>query len=297
MDVVVTGSSGLIGSRLVQTLREQGHQVVRLVRSGGGPDTARWDLDAGTIEAAALDGAGAVVHLAGESIASSRWTDAQKARIMGSRVKGTTLLAETLAGLSSPPSVFLSGSAVGYYGETGDTAVDESGPAGDDFPSLVAQRWEACAQPAIDAGVATAFLRTGVVLDADGGALKAQLLPFKLGLGGRAGSGRQYLSWITLDDHVRATITLLTAGLTGPVNLTAPNPCTNAEFAKALGAALGRPTFIIPMFGPRVLYGRELADSLLLTSQRVVPGALNGIGFAFDHPDIDGALRSVLDAA
>ena len=219
---------------------------------------------------------------------------------MDSRVRGTTLLAEALAGLDSPPSVFLSGSAVGYYGDTTDHPTDESGPTGSDFPALVCQRWESCASPAVTAGIPTTYLRTGVVLDKDGGALKAQLPAFRFGLGGRAGSGRQYLSWITLDDHVRATMFLLehvtsSPSLQGPVNVTSPNPCTNAEFTRALGRAVHRPTTVLPMFGPRILFGRELADSLLLTSQRIIPAALEGAGFSFDHTDIDEALRSVLD--
>ncbi|MFZ4668367.1 MAG: TIGR01777 family oxidoreductase [Microthrixaceae bacterium] len=296
MDIAVTGASGLIGRALTRHLTDGGHRVLRLVRPGaaGGTDTAVWDPVAGTIDAASLEGVDAVVHLAGEGIAEKKWTVEQKARILDSRVDGTTLLATTLAGLEAKPAVFLSGSAIGFYGDTGDRPTDESGPAGTDFPASVCVAWEAAAAPAVDAGIRTAFLRTGIVMSTDGGALAKQLPFFKMGLGGRAGSGRQYQSWITLNDEVRAIEFLLDADVAGPVNLTAPNPSTNSEFTKMLGKVLGRPTTILPMFGPRLLYGRELADSLLLTSQRIVPAALTDAGFAFDDPELEGALRSVL---
>lgn len=296
MDIAVTGASGLIGRALTRRLTDGGHRVLRLVRPGstGGSDTAAWDPVAATIDSASLEGIDAVVHLAGEGIAEKKWTADQQARILDSRVDGTTLLATALAGLETKPSVFLSGSAIGYYGDTGDRPTDETGPAGHDFPARVCVAWEAAASPAVDAGIRTAFLRTGIVMSTDGGALAKQLPFFKLGLGGRAGSGRQYQSWITLNDEIRAIEFLLTAELTGPVNLTAPNPATNSEFTKTLGRVLGRPTTILPMFGPRLLYGRELADSLLLTSQRIVPAALTDAGFAFDDPELEGALRSVL---
>ncbi len=297
MDIAVTGSTGLIGTRLVRDLSAEGHRVLRLVRPGSGPsggDTAVWDPAAGTIDAAALEGIDAVVHLAGEGIAEKRWTDEQKDRILSSRTEGTGLLARTLAGLDRPPATFLSGSAIGYYGDTGDSVTDESGSAGDDFPARVCVQWEAAAAPAVEAGLRVAYLRTGIVLDAGGGALGRQLPFFRFGLGGRAGSGRQYLSWITLRDEVRAIRFLLDAGIAGPVNLTAPAPVTNAEFTKTLGRVLGRPTTILPMFGPRLLFGRELADSLLLTSQRVVPAALEAAGFSFEDPELEGGLRAVL---
>jgi hypothetical protein len=307
MDIAVTGSTGLIGRRLVQDLADTGHRVLRLVRPGssstgsssggtssGGTDTATWDPAAGTIDAAALEGIDGVVHLAGEGIAEKRWTDEQQRRILTSRTDGTTVLAEALAKLERPPGVFLSGSAVGYYGDTGDRPTDESAGPGDDFPARVCVQWEAAAAPAVDAGIRVAYLRTGIVLDAEGGALGRQLPFFKLGLGGRAGPGTQYLSWITLNDEVRAIRFLLEADVSGPVNLTAPNPVTNAEFTKALGRVLGRPTTILPMAGPRLLFGRELADNLLLTSQRVVPAALEAAGFVFEDPEIEPALRAVL---
>jgi uncharacterized protein (TIGR01777 family) len=302
MDIAVTGSTGLIGTRLVSALRDGGHRVLAMVRpstSGSGDgtvqgDTISWDPDTGTIDAAGLEGIDAVVHLAGVGIADSRWTDEQKGRILRSRTAGTTLLADTLTKLDRPPSVLLSGSAIGYYGDHGDRLVDESASAGDDFPARVCQQWEDSASAAVEAGLRVAFLRTGIVQSTDGGALAKQLPFFRLGLGGRAGSGRQYVSWISIDDEVRAIEFLLTADVHGPVNLVAPEPVTNGEYTKVLGSVLHRPTTILPMLGPRLLYGRELADSLLLTSQRCVPAALVEAGFEFEHPELRGALESLL---
>jgi uncharacterized protein (TIGR01777 family) len=311
MDIAVTGSTGLIGTALVEQLRSGGHHVVRLVRPGGGStgpddDTAEWDPVTGTIDLGALEGLDGVVHLAGAGIADSRWTAAQKDLILSSRRLGTTLLSTTLAATARPPAVLLSGSAIGYYGDTGDTATDETGGAGDDFPARVCQVWEGCTAAASDAGIPVAHLRTGIVLDAHGGALAKQLPFFRFGLGGRSGSGRQFQSWITLRDEVGAIVFLLerAAGarggegdaITGPVNLVAPEPVRNAEFASTLGRVLHRPTTIIPMIGPRALYGRELADSLLLTSQRIVPGVLAAAGYEFEDPVLEPALRGILDA-
>lgn len=299
MRIAVTGSTGLIGTRLVHELHARGHEVLRMVRpdtTGHGADTIAWDPSTGEIDSASLEGLDAVVHLAGVGIGDSRWTVDQKARILNSRTHGTTLLATTLAQLDTPPKVLLSASGIGYYGDTGDTITDESGPPGHDFVSRVCIAWEAATAPAAEAGVRVATLRSGVVQATEGGALARQLPFFRLGLGGRSGSGRQYLSWITLEDEVRAICFLLDHELEGPVNLVAPEPVTNAEFARTLGRVLHRPTTIIPMIGPRLLYGRELADSLLLTSQRIVPAALIEAGFDFQQPELDGALRAVLEA-
>jgi len=249
---------------------------------------------AGTIDSAALEGIDAVVHLAGEGIGEKRWSPEQKDRIRSSRTLGTPLIATTIANLNRPPSVLLSGSAIGVYGDTGEREVDETASFGSDFLASVCIDWEAAAAPAVEAGIRTVFLRTGIVLTPDGGALGKQLGFFKAGLGGKSGSGRQWMSWISLDDEIAATEFLLTADVNGPVNLTAPNAVTNAIFAKTLGSVLHRPTTIIPMIGPRVLLGRELADSLLLTSTRVAPAALEAAGFTFGHPDLDEALRSLL---
>jgi uncharacterized protein (TIGR01777 family) len=298
MDIAVTGSTGLIGTRLVAALESDGHRVLRMVRpssSAAGGDTVTWDPAKGTIDGASLEGIDAVVHLAGVGIADSRWTTEQKERILRSRTAGTTLLAATLAGLDRPPSVLLSGSAIGYYGDHGDRLVDESAAPGDDFPARVCIQWEGAAAAAEQSDMRVAYLRTGIVQSTEGGALAKQLPFFRLGLGGRAGSGHQYVSWISIDDEVRAIQFLLTHEVSGPVNLVAPEPVTNGEYTKVLGAVLHRPTTILPMIGPRLLYGRELADSLLLTSQRVVPAALLDAGFEFDHPELRGALEHLLD--
>lgn len=298
MDIAVTGSTGLIGRVLVDSLRDAGHKVLPVVRPGSANavgETIRWNPSEQQIEASAFEGLDAVVHLAGEPIGDKRWTGAQKARILRSRTEGTTLLAETLEGLDDPPPVLLSGSAIGYYGDTGDRETDETGPAGDDFPARVCLEWEAATAPAERAGIRVVHLRTGVVLSTRGGALAKQLTPFRMGLGGRVGNGKQYLSWIHIDDEVAALEHLLGTSASGPVNLTAPNPVTNSRFTKTLGSVLHRPTTVIPMAGPRLLYGRELADSLLLTSQRVMPGVLEKSGFVFSHPELEEALEDLLD--
>jgi len=295
--VAVTGSSGLIGRALVPALREHGHEVVRLVRrAASGGDEVGWDPEAGTIDADRLAGVDAAVHLAGEGIAEKRWNEAQKRRIRESRTKGTSLLATTLAALEPRPSVLLSGSAVGFYGDGGDEVLDESSPAGTGFLPDLVRAWEAAAQPAVDAGIRTVFLRTGIVLSPDGGSLAKQLPLFKLGVGGPIGDGRPFWAWIAIDDWVAACIHLLTAeGVSGPVNLTAPEPARNRDVAKAIGRALGRPAVLpVPKLGPRLLLGRELADSLLGDSQRVVPTRLLESGYEFRHPDVEGALRAML---
>lgn len=298
MQIAVTGSTGLIGRALVTALSDEGHHVLPVVRPKSANTVGRpirWDPDAGRIESGAFDGLDAVVHLAGEGIGDKRWTDAQKRRILDSRVRGTSLLCDALAEAKTPPAVLLSGSAVGYYGDTGEHATEEGADAGSDFPARVCLAWEAATDKATDAGIKVAHLRTGIVLSTKGGALARQLTPFRLGLGGRVGSGRQYMSWIHIHDEVRAIIHLLTAGITGPVNLTAPNPVTNARFTKTLGSVLNRPTTVMPLVGPRLLLGGELVDSLLLTSQRVLPGVLSRSGFEFTHPELLGALKDLLD--
>lgn len=297
MKVAITGSSGLIGSSLVGALRGAGHTALRLVRHDDpGSDEITWDPARGRLDATALEGVDAVVNLAGAGIGDARWTDERKDLILESRVQGTTLLAEAIAGLERKPSVLLSASGVDFYGDTGDAVIDEDAPPGDGFLTDVCLRWEGATAAAQAAGVRTVLLRTGVVQSADGGALRKTLLPFKLGVGGRFGSGAQWWSWISIDDHVRAMLHLIEADVVGPVNLTAPNPVTNAEYTKALGRALRRPTLLpIPMAGPRLLLGRELADTLLLASHRVVPAALAASGFEFRHPTIEQALAAVLD--
>lgn len=297
MRIAVTGSSGLIGSALCASLEGDGHEVVRVVRSGSGPGTVRWDIEAQTIDAAGLEGLDGVVHLAGEGIASGRFTAAHKKAVLESRTHGTALLARTLASLDAKPPVLLSGSAIGFYGDRGDEELTEASPAGDGFLPDVCRAWEDATAPAEAAGIRVAHLRTGVVMSAKGGALKAQLLPFKIGLGGPAGKGTQWLPWIGIDDHLRAMRFLLEADVRGPVDLTAPNPVTQREFAKTLGKVLGRPAFMpIPGFVKALPLGiGPLVDNLLFASQRVLPAVLTDAGFTFEHEQLEGCLRDVLN--
>jgi uncharacterized protein (TIGR01777 family) len=295
--VAVTGSHGLIGSELVAELTGQGHVVTRLVRSEPGDGEAAWDPAKGTIEAGKLEGHDGVVHLAGVGIGDHRWTDEHKRAVLDSRVQGTALLARTLAGLSSPPTVLVSGSAVGYYGyDRGDEVMTEASPRGSGFLAEVVDAWEKAAAPAADAGIRVATVRSGVVLTAKGGALKKQLLPFKLGVGGRLGTGRQWLSWISLEDEVAGIVHLLTDEKgRGPVNLTSPEPVTNAEFTATLAKVLKRPAFMpVPTVALHALFGKEMTKEMLLGGQRVVPGALQGAGFAFTRPRLQDALRHTL---
>lgn len=297
MDVAITGASGLIGRALTRSLQEHGHNVVPVVRRpvADGERAVRWDPAQGQLDAAALEGIDAVVHLAGEGIGDKRWSDEQKRRILDSRTQSTRLLADALASLSDKPSVFVSGSAIGYYGDGADRVLTEDSPAGDLFLSEVCVAWEAEAKPAVDAGIRTPIIRTGIVLSTDGGALAKTLPLFKFGLGGRMGSGKQWWSWISIHDEVAAIEWLLTHEVAGPVNLTAPAPVTNAEFTKSLGSALHRPTIVpVPAFGPRLLLGSELADQLLFLSQRVEPQVLEQHGFEFRHRTLDAAWADVL---
>jgi uncharacterized protein (TIGR01777 family) len=299
VDVLVSGAHGLIGSALIPRLRADGHRVVRLVRGAPeGSDDVRWDPEAGRIDAAGIEGVDAVVHLAGAGIGDKKWTPARKQLILESRTQGTDLLARTLAGLTRPPRVLLSGSAVGYYGNRGAEELTEASAPGDDFPARVCVAWETATTPAEEAGIRVVHLRTGIVLAAHGGALQRMLLPFKLGLGGRMGSGEQYMSWIALDDHVGAMRHLLTAdSVSGAANLSAPNPATNAEFTRALGAALHRPTALpTPLLPLKAVYGAELVEHLLVNGQRVLPRVLEQSGYEFAHPELDDALRAVLAA-
>ncbi|MCU1463564.1 MAG: hypothetical protein JWO37_3639 [Acidimicrobiales bacterium] len=297
MRVIVTGSQGFIGSALVARLVADGHAVTRLVRTPSpGSGEAAWDIERGIIDAAALEGHDAAVHLAGAGIADSRWTDEQKRAIRDSRTRGTDLLARTLGGLSAPPAVLASGSAIGIYGDRGRETLTEASPPGVGFLADVVVDWEAATAPAVAAGLRVVLLRSGIVLAGTGGALGKQLLPFKLGLGGRLGSGSQYQSWISLDDEVGAILHALSdATLAGPVNLTGPEPVTNIAFTKALGAALHRPTFVpVPMAGLRLVYGRQLVEEMLLASQRVIPAALERSGFRFVHRTVDEALAAAV---
>ncbi|MDZ7732165.1 MAG: TIGR01777 family oxidoreductase [Acidimicrobiia bacterium] len=299
MKIAVTGSHGLVGTALLRRLRADGHEVVRLVRygsAGGEQAGIRWDPSSGTIEAERLEGLDAVVHLAAKNIGDGRWTPARKEELVRSRVTGTGLLARTLAELDRPPPVLLSASAVGWYGDRGDQLVTEASGPGTGFFAELCRDWEDATAPASDAGIRVTHLRSGVVLSPEGGML-AKLLPFfRLGLGGRLGSGRQYLAWIFLDDEIAAIRFLLDHQLAGPVNLTSPEPVTNRVFTAALARVLRRPAIVpIPLFGPKLLYGSELVEETIVPSQRVVPERLLDAGFGFAHPDIEQALRSVLD--
>jgi len=298
MHIAVTGSSGLIGSALVTRLRARGHRVSPVVRRAARDGEIAWDPAGGVLDAAALADVDAVVHLAGAGIGDKRWTAAYKDEIRSSRVRSTDTLARAIATarqLGNGPSVLLSGSAIGIYGPRGDETLDESAARGQGFLADVCAEWDAATAPAQVAGVRVAHLRTGIVLSPAGGALKKQLPLFKLGLGGRFGKGDAWQSWISLDDELGAIEFLLTAEVSGAVNLTAPEPVTGATFARTLGRVLGRPAALpVPSFGPKLLLGAELADALLFTGQRVVPEVLTAAGYAFQHTDLEAALRSLL---
>ncbi len=296
MRIAITGSSGLIGTALRRRLEAGGHEVVPVVRGDVRPGTIRWDPGRGVLDPADLRGLDAVVHLAGEGIGDKRWTDEQKRRIADSRITGTTLLAEAIAAADDRPAVLLSGSAVGYYGaDRGDERLDEASRPGTDFLARLCVDWEGATAPAAAARVRVAHLRTGIVLDRSGGVLPRMVLPIRLGVGGRLGPGDQWMSWITLADHVSAVVFLLTHDVRGPVNLTAPEPVTNAQLTKALGRALHRPTFLAaPAFALRLALGRERADNLLFASQRALPKVLQNEGFAFGHEALEPALATVL---
>jgi uncharacterized protein (TIGR01777 family) len=300
MDVVVTGSSGLIGSALKAVLERAGHRMVPMVRSEGAGEAIHWDPDRGEIDAAGLEGVGAVVHLAGEGIGNRRWNEAHKAKVMSSRTVGTSLLSQTLAKLDKAPRVLVSGSAVGYYGDRGDEVLTESSRPGNDFLADVCTAWEAATTPAKEAGIRVAHIRTGIVLAGQGGVLPKMLMPFKFGVGGKLGSGRQWMSWISLEDEVGAILHLLgDEAPGGAFNLTAPNPVTNADLTKALGEALHRPTLIpAPKFALKAALGGEMAEELLLVSQRALPTRLLDSGYTFAHPELADALKVALaDAA
>ncbi|MFJ8145421.1 TIGR01777 family oxidoreductase [Streptomyces sp. NPDC096048] len=293
--VAVAGASGLIGSALVRSLTADGHDVVRLVRHvPRKADEVRWDPEDGRVDAAGLDGCDAVVNLAGAGVGDRRWTDAYKTRIRSSRVHGTTALAEAVASLERRPRVFVNGSAIGFYGETGDRAVDESAPAGEGFLPSLCLEWEAAAAPAREAGVRTVFVRTGLVVARGGGAWGRLFPLFRAGLGGRLGDGSQYWSFVALHDEVAAIRHLLDRDdLSGPFNLTAPHPLTNREITAAMGRVLRRPApFAVPAPVLRAALGEMAGD--VLGSARILPARLLDSGFRFAFPEIDGAIRAAL---
>ena len=298
--VAVTGASGLIGSALVTGLTSAGHRVVRVVRGAGaasvaGQRLARWDPESGALEPSELAGADAVVHLAGESVAGGRWTEAKKRRIRSTRVDVTRRLAEALPRLERPPRLLVSASAVGYYGDRGSEILREDSAPGPGFLAEVCREWEAATDPAARAGIRVVRLRIGMVLSRRGGALGAMLTPFRLGAGGPVGSGVQWVSWIAIDDLVGAILhALATESLAGPVNAVAPEPVTNRELARTLGRVLRRPALLpLPAVAARLLFG-QMADELLLASARVEPARLRATGFTFRHARLEDALRHEL---
>jgi len=296
MRLLISGSHGLVGKALIKSLESEGHEIFRLVRHAPASNSEiEWSPDRYSIALARLEGFDAVVHLAGESIASGRWDEEKKRKIRDSRVKGTKLLSDALANLARPPKTLISASAIGYYGNRGDELLTETSPAGDDFLAGVCVEWENATAHAAAKGLRVVNMRFGIILDSEGGALAKMLTPFRMGVGGKVGDGKQWMSWIALDDvvgginHVLASETVK-----GPVNFVAPNPVRNAEFTKTLGRVLSRPTiFPIPAFGLRLVFG-EMADALLLSSERVEPERLKAADYQFKYSQLDAALRHVL---
>ena len=300
MNILVSGSTGLIGSELASFLTTKGHNVTRLKRSKSGSESkfgdaeVSWDPDNNKVDINGLEGHDTVVHLAGENIAGI-WTKEKKNKIRKSRVNGTRLLSKSLSELVRPPKVLICASAIGFYGNRGDEILTEESNPGQGFLAEVCREWEAAAEPAVQKGIRVVHLRFGLVLSPKGGALKAMLPPFRKGAGGTIGSGKQYLSWVAIDDVVEAIYLGITnEKLKGPVNVVAPNPVTNHEFTKTLGRVLGRPTLLrVPAFALRILAG-EMADEMLLASTRVEPKRLLSTGYKFRHPKLEGALRHLL---
>lgn len=296
MRILIGGSHGLVGTALIKSLETQGHEVFRLVRHAPGSKAeVEWSPDRYSIALARIEGFDAVVNLAGESIAEGRWTDDKKRKIRESRVKGTKLLGDALANLTKPPQTFICASAIGYYGNRGDEILTEASAPGDGFLAEVCVEWEKATALATEKGIRVVNARFGVILDVNGGALKKMLPPFRMGVGGKVGSGKQWMSWIALDDVIGGmNFTLTNDSLRGPVNFVAPNPVTNAEFTKTLGKALSRPTLLpIPAFGVRLAFG-EMGEALLLGGQRVQPEELKKSGYEFKYAELAPALEQIL---
>ena len=297
MKIAITGSSGMVGTALRESLRAGGHDCLRLVRRPAvEPDELSWDPEEGITEPQRLEGIDAVVHLAGENISGRRWSVAFKEKIRVSRVVGTRVLAEALAGLEQKPRVLVSASAVGYYGSRGTQTLTEASAPGHDFLAQVCQSWEASTKPASEAGIRVAVYRFGMILDAHGGALAKMLFPFKMGVGGVIGSGQQIWSWVSKKDVVRGILHAIESdAISGPVNLVSPQPVSNRQFTKTLGRVLRRPTiFPMPAFVARAAFGK-MADALILTSQSVNSARLTSTGFQFEDPELEGCLRSILN--
>ena len=298
MRVAVSGSTGLVGSEVVTVLSGGGHEVVRLVRRvpSPGEKAVQWDPVTREVDAAGLENFDAAVHLAGENIASGRWNAARKAAIRDSRVNGTRFLCDALAGLTRPPKTLVCASAVGYYGDRGEERLTEESPPGTGFLAEVCREWEAASAPAARKGIRVVALRIGMVLSPKGGALARMLPLFRAGLGGVIGGGRQYVSWVAIDDLPNIILHALQRGdLSGPVNAVAPRPVTNREFTETLGTALSRPTPLpVPAFALRLAVGGEMADALLLASARVIPRRLEETGYRFRFAVLSAALRHLL---
>lgn len=293
MKVLITGASGLVGTALQKSFAEKGYDMLLASRSEPKSENEiQWDAEKGFAEPEKLEGIDAVVHLAGESVNGLRWTDEKKKAIRDSRVLGTRNVVEAISKIKSKPKVFVSSSAIGFYGERGDEELTESSNVGSGFLADVSREWEAESRRAEDAGIRTVLLRTGIVLSKDGGALGTMLLPFKLGVGGVIGSGKQWMSWISLDDHIAAiNFVLENENIRGAVNSVSPRPVTNEEFTKTMGDVLYRPTFIpLPEFAVSMLLG-EMGDALLLASTRVMPKRLEDTGFEFKYPELKSALE------
>lgn len=296
MNILISGSTGLIGSALTSYLAKNGHRVVRLVRrTPSGPDEIAWDPSSGKLDKSAIEGLDAIVHLAGANIAAGRWTEEKKRRIRESRIAGTRLLSQSLAHLFDPPKVFVSVSAIGYYGNRAEEELDETSSTGEGFLPEVCREWEMATAPAAVRNIRTVIPRLGMVLSAEGGSLALMLPLFRFGLGGRIGSGRQYVSWIAIDDLVRIILHAINCEtLVGPLNAVSPNPATNLAFTKTLGRVLSRPTaFALPAFAARLAFG-QMADEVLLSSAKVLPARLTQSGFQFSFPQLEDALRHIL---
>lgn len=297
MNILVTGAAGLIGTALISLLTQNENRVIRLVRKTQlAPGEIGWDPYAQTLDMEALEGLDAVVHLAGENIADRRWTARKKLRIRESRIQGTRFLAQSLASLFDPPKVLVSVSAIGYYGDRGEDLLDEESDPGKGFLADVCREWEAATAPAVMRGIRVVHPRLGIVLSPAGGALARMLPPFRLGIGGRIGSGRQYMSWITIEDLAAILEYAIHNGsLHGPVNAVSPNPLTNQDFSTMLGRVLSKPSFLaLPAFAARIAFG-EMADALLLASARVLPTRLKESGYTFKFPEVEDALRHALE--
>ena len=296
MKILLSGSHGLVGTALIKALEPEGHEIFRLVRHAPASEAeVEWSPDRYSIALGRLEGFDAVIHLAGESIAEGRWTEEKKRKIRESRVKGTRLLSGALANLTRPPKTLISASAIGYYGNRDDELLTEASAPGNDFLSDVCVEWEKATELAAEKGIRVVNTRFGIILDSRGGALAKMLTPFRMGVGGKIGSGKQWMSWIALDDVVSGIkYALANETLRGPVNFVAPNPATNGEFTETLGKVLSRPTFFpVPAFGARLVFG-EMADALLLSGQRVEPARLKEAGYQFTFSQLEGALRNVL---